>query len=604
MRSAWIGMIVALAGTPALAQPRATPSPVTIDVVVDGSGPRVAPLQARDFEVIEDGHPLTIRDVRVVQPASETAPLPPVLTEQDERADGNEASHVLAVYIDDYHLRDDAGTSAATREIAAFVRTSLGPRDMVVVLKPLDSIVAIRATADREAVARVIESTSGREGDYEARTPFERNFVAGSRDRIDATRSQIVLSGLSALTAHLSRFPGRKSLLIVSNGVVPPATPVRSEQPRNSPDVLVRTANRAGVAVYVVRPSHDVNTGAADTARDGATRDALAAVATETTGFTIDGLAAIAPGLARLLSDARRHYLLSVEPPADAVDGRFRTVNVRVNRPGISVRARGGYAVPINLESRIPTVRPLPAGLRVPRHVSPLIRAWFGQTAVGMDQTRVDFVWEPVPRRAGDRGVQAVPARVVMTVTTMDGDQVFTGEALPAGRDAIVPSAIGPKLTFTSTPGPLLVRMDILDVSGRVLDQDVRDLSVAAAAPGIGFGTASVYRARTMRDIRTLNESPESVAPVASRQFSRAEQIVVRVPVIAGAAQPTVTARLNSGFGQTLRALTTADAPGVADVVQVDLPLASLASGRYIVEFTARSGASAAVERVEFVVTP
>jgi hypothetical protein len=93
-------------------------------------------------------------------------------------------------------------------------------------------------------------------------------------------------------------------------------------------------------------------------------------------------------------------------------------------------------------------------------------------------------------------------------------------------------------------------------------------------------------------------------APVASRQFSRAEHLVFRIPVSSGGSAPVVTARLQSRFGAALRELTVSNAPSSTTVFQVDLPLAAFASGGYMLEFSARSSQGSAIDRIEFTVTP
>jgi hypothetical protein len=330
----------------------------------------------------------------------------------------------------------------------------------------------------------------------------------------------------------------------------------------------------------------------------------LASLAAQTTGFVIEGGHASPEGLQRVLREASRYYLLTLAPVDDAVDGRFRGVTVAIRRAGVTARARSGYENPRPDRSRLSATRSRPDGLKVPRRTSALIRTWFGQARAADGRTRIEFVWEPAPRVPGVRNPPAVPSRVSVAVTTMDGAPVYSGVVNPAGHEAIVASTDRPELTFEAVPGTLLVQMEVLDSAGRVLDRDVRDLVVAGFTQPLGFGTAAVYRARTLRDIRAIAAQGGDVSPVASRQFSRAEYLVIRVPLIGRDAQPLVTARLQSQFGTTLRELPVSAVAGAPDVAQVDLSLAPLASGGYVVEFRADSGGRPSASRVEFIVTP
>jgi hypothetical protein len=155
--------------------------------------------------------------------------------------------------------------------------------------------------------------------------------------------------------------------------------------------------------------------------------------------------------------------------------------------------------------------------------------------------------------------------------------------------------------SFELPPGRVLVQMKIQDAGARVLDTDVRDLIVGTFKGPMTVGTAEVYRARSARELRSISADP-SAAPVAARQFSRADTLLIRVPVSASGEQPTVTARLVSRFGSALRDLPAAR--GAGNLYEIDLPLASLATGEYAVEVNATAAGKTARETVPIRVTP
>ncbi|MFN7914719.1 MAG: hypothetical protein U0Q55_05220 [Vicinamibacterales bacterium] len=588
MRALLLAVLGVLAGGPVYAQP---PAPTaSLDLVVSAAAERGRSLTPADFEVRASGDLLPVEQVRLVQPSGDRTPLPPIDTDAAEQKAAAAANRLVAVYIDEYHLTQDSALEAAKRAVASLLRTALGPRDLVVVLKPLDSVVAIRLSTDREGAASRVEAAEGREGDYTARSALEQNLVAGTPGRADATRRQIVLAGLSALAAHLGRFDGRKTLIVLSNGFARQDGRGRAQA---SVDSVIRAANIGAVAIYPVRPA---------AAGTGADPDAMVRLAQETTGFVVDGAAVLGRGLPRVLDDASRYYLLTVALPPGQERAGFRAVDVVVRRQGLDARVRGGIAVRAS-DDDVPVapVRGLPEGLRVPRHTSLLIRTWFGFSPSGDGRTRVQVVWEPVPWRAGERGSAARPTRIMLRASTMEGQEVFTGEAT-ASLGEVAPDPVSrSQLAFETPPARLLVQIDVLDLTGRVLDRDVRDLSVPAFEGAVALGTASVFRARTGRDLRLLADADDGVSPVAARQFSRAEHLVVRLP-LAATAGTRVTARLMNAFGRPLRSLPTTDTR--RGLVQVELPLAPLASATYVLEFTATADARTAIERVEFTVTP
>jgi VWFA-related protein len=578
------------------------PQTITLDVVYDG--PSRATLTSADFTVSEGGQPLKVESARLVQPSADTTPLPVIGTAATEENAAENADRLVAVYVDEYHLSPGADFDAARTALAALLRTQLGPKDLVLVLKPLQSLLALRLTTDRESAAHSVETADPRQDDFEPRTAFERNFIAGSPARIAAARAEMAMSSLGALASHLGRFPsGRKTLIVLSNGFAYQDLS-GSESRLPNVDVVARAANRARVAVYVVKPG---GPGPAATQAFASTTpqaaDALTPLAQRTTGLVFDAAhESPATALQQVVRDASRYYLLTVTSTLAVADGRFRNVDVKLRQGGASVRARAGYAVrPANTASASARTSSIPAGLLVPRRTSPMIRAWFGQSGTDEGQTRVSFVWEPAPRVPGDRRQPLTPARVSITVSTMDGAPVFSGAATSSsnelsdgtpGQDA--------ELSFLTQPSRLLVQMEVLDVAGQVIDRDARDLIVGAFDRTFALGTAAVYRTRSAVELRALQGS-DRVAPVASRQFSRAEHLVVRMPLVSRSASPTVAARLRSSFGSTLRELPVTIDGGVC---QVDLSLASLASGRYEIEFAARAGDRSVVEQVPFTVTP
>jgi hypothetical protein len=159
------------------------------------------------------------------------------------------------------------------------------------------------------------------------------------------------------------------------------------------------------------------------------------------------------------------------------------------------------------------------------------------------------------------------------------------------------------RAVFDVPPGRVRLQMSIEDSAAQPLDMDVREILIDDLRAPVAIGTPEVLRARTARDVRALDANPDAV-PVSSREFSRAERLVIRVPTYApGTDAPTVSARLMTSAGQSMRTLTL-DAEAIPDGrSQIDLPLAGLASGEYVVEITAASPAGEAKGTLKFRVT-
>jgi VWFA-related protein len=581
------------------------PELVRIDAVVsDPRGRTVDNLHAEDFQILEDGAPSAVDSVQFVKADGSYPPgeaILPVQSSVDEKAEAARGdTRLFAIFLDEYHVVSGEGVERAREAVRRFVERDLGPRDLVVVVKPLDSLLSIRLTRDRGSVARAIATFEGRKGQYEPRNAFEKNFIAGSPARIEAVRTQIATSALNALATHLGSLGGaRKTILFVSEGFA--AGPRRrGDEALPTLETVIRTANRATVSIYPFNPT--VTT----TGSGSAERETLRALADETDGRLILEAPDAAAGLTRIVSDSSAYYVIAFRAAHSDADGKFHPVLVQIRQPDVQIRSQRGYwaasaddLLRARLLGKAAEPRPPP---EPPRHVSPLIRPWFGVARGATGNAQVSFVWEPAGRVPGDRSRADPPARITLTASKPDGTEVFEGVVRSVGYGADDPGDAPARLVFETAPGRLRVRMSIEDAASRVVDTDVRDLIVNPLTAPVALGTAEVVRLRNARDFRMV-EADASAVPAAAREFSRAERLLIRFPVYATDGSPVVSARLVSKLGSAMRDLSVASGP-VPGVYQIDLPLAGLASGGYTVEFVARSPTGEAKDSLAFRVTP
>jgi hypothetical protein len=117
-----------------------------------------------------------------------------------------------------------------------------------------------------------------------------------------------------------------------------------------------------------------------------------------------------------------------------------------------------------------------------------------------------------------------------------------------------------------------------------------------------------VWVARSARDFTALM-SAASPPPVATREFRRTDRMLIRFDAFApGTVPPTVTAQLLNQQGTKMSDVTVAAAAGQAASAEasaprlsIDLPLANLAAGQYLLEITANAeGQKPVTELVAF----
>lgn len=562
-------------------------------------------LKASDFDLSEDGVPQTIEAVRFMRASARPQagePPQPIASDADEQREASRAGvRLFAIYLDEYHVTAGEAVGRVRDALTRFIDTDLGPGDLLVVMKPLDSLFTIRLSYDRTAARQAIASFDGRRGDYVARNVYERNYMASTPGAVDQMRMQVTASALNALAIHLgwASSDARKTLIVVGEGLG--KTTRRRGLNLPTIDSVIRSANRSNVSVYPIDPRESGD----DEDGEG---EALRAVAMETDGRSIASAAALETGLRRIAIDSSAYYLITYRSPGKA-DSRFHEVQVRVKRPGAQVRTRKGYWAlsPDDLlradmlaRAKAPTVV---APLEPAPHISRLISPWFGLARGGDGKTRVTFVWEPALRVPGDRS-RLIPARLRFTALGADGKPVFEGTVLPSGPGAFDGGDATPaRAVFDVPPGRLRVRMSIEDAGLRVIDADVRDIAVRDLRAPVVLGTPEILRARNAREFRTLDNDPQAV-PVASRVFSRTERLVIRVPAYATDGPPIVSARLMSRAGQTMRPLDVTPPSADGGRSRIDLPLAGLATGDYLIELTVTSPAGQAKDLLGFRVTP
>jgi VWFA-related protein len=558
--------------SPSAAGPTRTPQSVTvrIDVIAaDAKGRVLDNLRPSDFALVDDGAVQTLEGVKFVRAASD-----------DPR--------IVALFLDEYHVSAESTESVRT-SLTRFVEQDLRAQDLLVVMKPLDSIFTIAPTTDRGPALEAIRAFEGRAGDFEARNAYERNFMAGTPARIEQARTQVALSAINAIAVHLASYADqRKTIVVVSEGFG------RGERRRGleflpTVETIVRSAQQANASIYAVSPRAEAPEG-----------DVLPGLSTETMGHAT--VADLDGGLRRALTDASGYYLLTYRTQRPD-DGRFHAVQVTVKKPGTEVRARKGYYAPspdaalrAAVLARINNPTPAPPPEPAP-HASPLIRPWLGTTRGADGKTRVTFVWEPVVRLTGERNRQT-PTRLVLTALDVHDAVLYEGVVLPTAPGLIEEPGAASRVVFDMPPGRLRLRMSIQDAAQRSLDTDVRSITIREMDKGVAIGTPEVLRARNAREFRAL--ASEAAVPAASREFSRTERLLIRFNAYSSDdAALTVTARLLSRMGP-MRDLPITRA---SDRREIDLPLAGLATGEYTVELTATGTTGEARDVVTFRVT-
>ena len=348
---------------------RLTTSLVQLDAVVtDRKGRHVTTLGPADFEVYQDGRLQPVTAVTYVEAGEmwvDTSGLPP-LPSRALRPD--EAGRVIGIVVDDLRM-SFTSMYYARRGLLEFVDDQFRPGDLAALVTTSGGSMSRRALTFRRTelradisrlrfsmfgarAASILDPVSGLDAFSHAYEAREYQFATSAIARID-----------DVLT-HLGKLPGRKSIILVSEGFALFGPGMDNASIRYLMQRLVDRANRAGTVIYAVDPRGLVNTGI--TAADGPmssarmdgiaqarraalreTQDSLRYVAGETGGFAVVNRNDLAHGLRRIMTDQQGYYLIGYQPDegtlAPSAFRKFRRVKIKVKQKGLKVRTRSGF---------------------------------------------------------------------------------------------------------------------------------------------------------------------------------------------------------------------------------------------------------------------
>jgi VWFA-related protein len=376
---------------------RITTNLVQIDAVVtDKKGNHVADLTADDFEILEDGRPQQITNFTYV-PDDAPGPRPPASKEAPADKNGPPAPPVrlrpeqvrrtLAVVIDDLGLSFES-TAYVREALKKFVNQQVQPGDLVAIIRTSGGIGALQQfTADKRQLNAAIERVRwyplGR-GQIGAFAPItsdplaQTNPVAASRrgngsgeQSLDEFREEIfsvgTLGAINYVVRGMRELPGRKSVLLVSDGLRIFNRDQDSPRVLDAMRRLTDLANRSSVVIYTMdarglqtlmpTAADDLSGMSPDQITETLSRrrqdfyesqSGLNYLAQQTGGFFVGNTNDLGGGIRRVLEDQRGYYLIGYRPDDSTFDASgkrqlFHKISVKVKRPGLRVRSRSGF---------------------------------------------------------------------------------------------------------------------------------------------------------------------------------------------------------------------------------------------------------------------
>ncbi len=321
-------------------------------------------------------------------------------------------------------------------------------------------------------------------------------------------------------------------------------------------------------------------------------QESLMTLAVATDGIAVMNNNDIERGLKRIAADLTSYYLLGYYSTNTKLDGKFRSIKVRVKQPGVDVRARRGYRAPTTEEVTSARRAADPAdadgggGLKANPSNTAISNA-LGRLAALRPNTPLHIHAVTLRERTGVR---------ILVAGEVDGSLARTPAWAKGGEATIMVSSAqgaGASTRTTIAPGArsFVVSMPIegsgaasMTVQGRVrpLGESTLPLSAAASASPPGDG-ALLADAPLLFSLRG-NAAP---VPIASFRVFRTEKIRLELALAeaAGSTEARLLDRTGKPLGVAVAVSERTDA-GIRWLV-ADLNPAPLATGDYVVELSA-----------------
>jgi len=368
---------------------RITTQLVQVDAVAtDKNGKHVEDLTEGDFELLVDGKKQQLTHFSHISlPAAAREPkakkkddlvVAPELMPTRQIAP-EEVRRTIAFVVDDMGL-SPSSMARARETLRKFVGEQMQDGDLVAIIRTGSGLGMLEQfTSDKRILYTAIEKL--------AWNPLSRDMMptfadASGADEIDSAQAEQqaeqqaaadsfaefqetsfttgTLGATSFVVRSLRNFPGRKSVILLSDGFRINSRTNNdntTQQVMQSLENLVEQANRSSVVIYSIdakglqpfmpgadvggRPGGGAHSDALQTAQEAL--EGLNYVSHETGGFTVVNTNDLNIGVEEALYDQQSYYLLGFDPEDQKFDRRRHSINVKVRRPGVKARTRSGF---------------------------------------------------------------------------------------------------------------------------------------------------------------------------------------------------------------------------------------------------------------------
>ena len=462
-------------------------------IVRDSEGRVVRDLTQSDFRLLERGRPQQISTFeRVSIPQVSSGPKESGLQAPRDVGSNDVVAgrRVFVLILDALHVESNR-TQAVRQQAAEFIERHVGLADLTAVLSPGGLAAATQDfTSDKARLLAAVEQFTGSKvrsatvevAEEEAARQRDPIAVAlhNGKDPSDqerAGRAQALADVLEALARHLARVANRRTaVLLFSEGIDYNVSDVTGRVQRYSSDVIranqhaINALMRANASVYAIDPrglassvADAVETPVFDTRPSVVAGPSLETeysdsirslrhVSESTGGFAAVDRRDFTGAFAQIVEDSSDYYVLGYVPETAGRPGEFREITVQVDRPGVRVIARKGYAIASTSTTPSVVLRPEeaianPLALRDPlgRRATPPPETRTAPARTPLSNDLNALLASPLPTSSLPLRVQAIP---------------FRGDARKSAVDVVI-EVVGHSLRFAERAGRFAERVEL-----------------------------------------------------------------------------------------------------------------------------------------------
>jgi len=588
---------------------RATTDLVMLDVsVLDRSRRAIRGLTAADFTILEDGVPQEIAAFSAVEaptadpPSAKWMGRAPLDIQTNRMPNGR----MVLLYLDERLAAANPFAARSTKEVGHAVIDQLAADDIAAVAFALDHTGAQEFTTDRARLHEAVDR-------YGPAQPAPISILGTLRDlsqllgAIPERRKVIVYVG-TGQAFDTDVLSSMERVTAKTGGTVDTFRRAEQTNQFNALLSLFRVAQRANVTLYTIDPTGLGNN------QMSASKEFLRLIAANTGGRAVTGNNVPASQVPVILAENAAYYLITFRSTNPRNEGKFRRVQVKVNRPGVDVRTRRGYVEGQAGPMRQAGVNPA-LGRLVPATQLNL-GLWAVPADAGTDASGTHPIAMMIEVELPREG--APPAeRVTVSYAVVD----MSGRERATGRQELTVSAAGgggPTLVAgmqaiaSLPPGRYDVRVTAQSIArnrrggllGDVIVPDFSKDPIALSGVFIGLGDGAAVRREELTGLLSLT-------PTTARTFDAAESVVAAVRLFqARTPLAPETLKVTILDGRDKRVVETSHklapetfANGAGAMHRLALPVATLGSGQFLLRLEAsRSGVPAVRREVRFTV--